>query len=177
MQFDSVYTMRMYELMSGQTIPLEFSFEQLKKMFCVEDKYNKANDFKRWVLDVAKKELDECSPYSFNYIDVKEGRKVVGFKLFPIYKPEKQDKELIATEHRSKVTARLQLDSNVYDYFRYSFEFRSEEINKNKKTLIEGQNRIPDFIGFLSELKKGARLADNPKEYVIGAIKKKLNEI
>ncbi|KAA3372343.1 replication initiation protein, partial [Akkermansia muciniphila] len=55
--------------------------------------------------------------------------------------------------------------------------FKSDEINKNKKTLIEGQNRIPDFMGFLGELKKGARLAENPKGYVIGAIKRKLKEI
>ena len=51
-----------------------------------------------------------------------------------------------------------------------SDSFKSDEINKNKKTLIEGQNRIPDFMGFLGELKKGARLAENPKGYVIGAI-------
>ena len=36
---------------------------------------------------------------------------------------------------------------------------------------------IPDFMGFLGELKKGARLAENPKGYVIGAIKRKLKEL
>lgn len=48
------------------------------------------------------------------------------------------------------------------------FDIKSDEINKNKKNLIDGQNRIPNFMGFLGELKKGARLAENPKEYVIG---------
>ena len=57
-----------------------------------------------------------------------------------------------------------------------SFDFKSDEINKNKKPLIEGQNRIPNFMEFLGELKKGARLAENPKGYVIGAIKRKLKE-
>jgi hypothetical protein len=32
-------------------------------------------------------------------------------------------------------------------------------------------------MGFLGELKKGARLAENHKGYVIGAIKRKLKEI
>ena len=32
-------------------------------------------------------------------------------------------------------------------------------------------------MGFLGELKKGARLAENPKGYVIDAIKRKLKEI
>jgi hypothetical protein len=30
-------------------------------------------------------------------------------------------------------------------------------------------------MGFLGELKKGARLAENPKEYIIGAIKRNLS--
>lgn len=65
----------------------------------------------------------------------------------------------------------------IFTSLKFSFDFKSDEINKNKKTLIEGQNRIPDFMGFLGELKKGARLAENHKGYVIGAIKRKLKEI
>lgn len=98
MQFKSVYSMRMYELMSGQKRPLEFTFEDLKMRFGVKDKYKLVGHFKTRVLDIAKKELDESSPYSFNYIEVKEGRKVVGFKFFPTFKPDNKDTELYATE-------------------------------------------------------------------------------
>ncbi|MCS2512415.1 hypothetical protein NXX27_22325 [Bacteroides fragilis] len=59
----------------------------------------------------------------------------------------------------------------VYDYLKFSFDFKSDEVNKNRKPISRGQNRIPNFMGFLGELKKGARLAENPKGYVIGAIK------
>ena len=130
MQFKSVYSMRMYELMSGQKRPLEFTFEDLKQRFKLKDKYSKANDFKRWVLDIAKKELDESSPYSFNYIEVKEGRKVVAFKFFPTFNSEKQDPELFEREKRSKLTARAQISKEALDYLRYSFEFKAAEINK-----------------------------------------------
>ena len=109
MQFKSVYSMRMYELMSGQKRPLEFTFEQLREMLCIKDKYSNANDFKRWVLDIAKKELDENSSYSFNYIEIKEGRKVVGFKFFPTFHPDKQDPNLFQIEMRSKLTASAQI--------------------------------------------------------------------
>lgn len=71
----------------------------------------------------------------------------------------------------AKVTARLQPENNVYEYFRYSFDFKSDEINKKKKILIEGQNRIPDFMGFLGELKKGARPAAPPKDMLLGLSK------
>lgn len=176
MQFQSVYSMRMYELMSGQKKPLEFTFEDLKQRFGVADKYKFAANFKQRILDVAKKELDSSSPYSFNYIEVKTGKKVVGFKFFPIYQPDKQDPELLSVEMRSKVTASGQISREAYDYFRYSFEFKAEEINKNKKTLIEGEKIIPDFIEFLASLVGPSRQAKNRIGYVINAVKKKTAE-
>ena len=176
MGFKSVYSMRMYELMSGQKRPLEFTFEDLKQRFKLKDKYSKVNDFKRWVLDIAKKELDESSPYSFNYIEVKEGRRVVSFKFFPTFKPDNKDTELYATEMRSKVSASAQISREAYDYFRYSFEFKTAEISKNKKTIIEGEKKISDFIGFLSSLVGPSRTATNRIGYVINAIKKKTAE-
>ena len=177
MQFKSVYSMRMYELMSGQKRPLEFTFEDLKQRFGVKDKYKLVGHFKTRVLDIAKKELDECSPYSFNYIEIKEGRKVVGFKFFPTFHPDKQDPELYEREKRSKLTARAQISKEALDYLRYSFEFKAAEINKNKKTIIEGEQKIPDFIGFLSSLVGPSRTAKNRIGYVINAIKKKTAEI
>ena len=176
MQFKSVYSMRMYELMSGQKRPLEVSFEALKERFGVKDKYKLVGHFKKRVLDVAKKELDESSPYSFNYIEVKEGRKVVGFKFFPTFHPDKQDPNLFQVEMRSKLSASAQISREAYDYFRYSFEFKAAEISKNKKTIIEGEKKIPDFIGFLSSLVGPSRTAKNRIGYVINAIKKKTAE-
>lgn len=180
MKFKSVYAMRFYELMSGQKKPLFVLLEGpdgLRERFSLQGKYERVNDFKRYVIDVAKKELDEHSPYSFVAKEEKEGRKVIGWTLFPVFYENREDSALQEQARMAKVTARLQLGNNVYDYLKFSFDFKSDEINKNKKILIEGQNRIPDFVGFLGELKKGARLAENPKGYVIGAIKIKLKEI
>lgn len=176
MQFRSVYSMRMYELLSGQTRPLDCSFEVLKERFKLKDKYSKVNDFKRWVLDTAKKELDESSPYSFNYTELKEGRKVVGFRFFPTFNPNNQDPGLQKTEQRSKLTASAQISQQAYDYFRFSFEFSVAEINKNKKTIIEGEQTIPDFIGFLASLIGPSRTAKNRIGYVVNAIKKQIAE-
>ena len=180
MKFKSVYSMRFSELLSGQTKPLFVPLEGahgLRERFGLQDKYDRINDFKRYVLDVAKKELDEYSPYSFVAKEEKAGRKVIGWTLYPVFFEDREDPALQEQARMAKVTARLQLENEAYEYLRYSFEFKADEINKNKKTLIEGQNRIPDFMGFLAELKKGARFADNPKGYVIGAIKRKLKEL
>ena len=77
---------------------------------------------------------------------------------------------------RSKLSASIQISQEAYSYLRYSFEFKAEEISKNKKTIIEGEKKIPDFIGFLSSLVGPSRTAKNRIGYVINAIKKKTEE-
>lgn len=142
MKFKSVYAMRFYELMSGQTQPLFVSLEGsdgLRERFCLQGKYERVNDFKRYVIDAAKKELDESSPYSFVAKEEKEGKKVIGWTLFPVFFEDREDPALQEQARMAKVTARLQLENNVYDYLKFSFDFKSDEVNKNKKTLIEGQ--------------------------------------
>ncbi|KDS65555.1 initiator Replication family protein, partial [Parabacteroides distasonis str. 3776 D15 iv] len=44
-------------------------------MFKVQDKYAKTNDFVRKVIEPAKNELDELSPYTFEWSTNKEGKK------------------------------------------------------------------------------------------------------
>lgn len=107
----------------------------------------------------------------------KAGEKNIGWTLFPVFYEDREDPALQEQARMAKVTARLQLDDEVYNYFKYSFGFESPEINRNKKTLVDGQNRIPNFIDFLAGLKGGARKARSEKAYVIGAIKKKLKEL
>lgn len=180
MKFKSVYAMRFYELMSGQTKPLFVALEGsdgLRERFGLQGKYKLTADFRRKVLDVAKQELDESSPYSFVAKEEKAGKKIIGWTLYPVFYEDREDPALQEQARMAKITARLQLENNVYDYLRFSYNFDSKEINRNKKTIIEGQNRIPDFIGFLADLKNGARMAENSKGYVIGAIKKKLKEL
>ena len=67
MQFKSVYSMRFYELLSGQTVPLNYSIEEIRKMFSIEKKFKAVADLERYVLEVAQKELNESSPYSFTW--------------------------------------------------------------------------------------------------------------
>lgn len=174
MKFKSVYAMRFYELMSGQTQPLFVSLEGsdgLRERFCLQGKYERVNDFKRYVIDAAKKELDESSPYSFVAKEEKEGKKVIGWTLFPVFFEDREDPALQEQARMAKVTARLQLENNVYDYLKFSFDFKSDEVNKNKKTLIEGQNRIPNFMGFLGELKKAHDWQKTPKDMLSGLSK------
>jgi len=58
LSFTSVYSIRMYELMSGQTSPLTYTIDFLKNMFELNNKYQRTSDFIKRVIDPAKKELD-----------------------------------------------------------------------------------------------------------------------
>lgn len=164
---------------SGQTTPLFVPLEGsdgLRERFNLQGKYERVNDFRRKVIDVAKKSLTSSLLIRLWLRRKKKGRRLLD-GLCSLFSLKIEDPALQEQARMAKVTARLQLENNVYDYLKFSFDFKSDEINKNKKTLIEGQNRIPNFMGFLGELKKGARLAENPKGYVIGAIKRKLKEL
>ena len=137
------------------------------------EKYKRTNDIYELLLR-SKEELDRISPYSFNPKSVKKSNKIIEFNLFPVYISENEDKRLAEIKQTAKVTARLQLDQQVYDYLKYSFGFKSEEINRNKKTLVEAQKRIDNLMDFLVEIRKNALKANDTKSYVIGAIKKRI---
>ena len=133
--------MRFYELMSGQTKPLFVALEGpdgLRERFHLQGKYEKVNDFRRKVIDVAKKELDESSPYSFVAKEEKAGKKIIGWTLFPVFYEDREDPALQEQARMAKITARLQIDNNIYDYLRYSYNFDSPEINRNKKNTHRG---------------------------------------
>ena len=178
MKFKSAYTMRFYELMAGQSTPLVFSVEELKAMVGAQDKYdtNTGNFIKR-IIDPAKKELDKSAPFSFRYETITEGKKITAIRLIPVHHIDAEDPQLYDAALRAKISASHLLGDEVYNYLRSSMGFEIAEINKNKVTFIAGQSTIPDFIAFLAELKTGMRHADNPKGYVINAIKKQTAEI
>lgn len=94
MEFESVYSMRFYELLSNQKTPINYSVDTLKDLFKVSEKYKRINDFFRYVIEPAKKELDKCSPYTFHYEPIKTGRKITGIRFIPIHQPQFEDESL-----------------------------------------------------------------------------------
>lgn len=118
MSFKSQYSMRFYELLSGQKRPLIYTIEQLKEMFGVFDKYKLTADFIRKVVDAAKKELDEVSPYTFEYTTLKEGRKITAIKFYPIYQPEHRDSDLERHDLQKQTALSWSLSSEVRNYLK-----------------------------------------------------------
>jgi len=176
MEFESVYAMRFYELLSGQKTPLTYSIDSLKEMFGIADKYKYSKDFRIKVLDVAKKELDRCSPYTFDYEMNKTGRAFTSATLYPKYQPQFRDPDLEKKNLQKQVSLSWDLPKNIIDYLKHSFDFTTDGI-KNNIDLFKLANSKLDLIALLSDLKGRVRKSSNPQGYVIGAVKKALKSL
>lgn len=174
MQFESVYAMRFYELLSNQKTPLTYSIEYIKELFGLTDKYKKVNDFIRFVIETAKKELDKCSPYAFDYEIKKVGRSFNSITFYPKYQAQFRDADLEKHDLQKQVSLSWDLPKNVTDYLKHNFEFTTDGI-KNNLDLLKQANEELDLISFLAAIKGKVRTSKNPQGYVIGAIKKQLN--
>lgn len=173
LSMSSGYSMRLYELISGQIEPLTFEIKHLKQIFKLENNYKRVNDFIRYVIEPAKKELDEKSPYTFNYKTNKKGRAYHSITFIPIYQPQFRDEELESRDLQKKVAVSWFLAKNEKDYLVHNFDFTSAEIKQHLDLFKQASNNL-DLIDFLSKVKPRANRANNPKGYVIASIKSQL---
>lgn len=172
-EFNSVYAMRFYELMSGQQRPLTFTIDQLKAMFKLENKYSDTNRFINKVIHTAKKELDKKSPYSFEYKINKQGKKFHSITFYPTFKEEFRDEILAQQELQKQISIRWDLDRATINYLKEVFLFDEKEIRQHIELFKEANNTF-DLILFLSNKKPYILKAKNPKGYLITILKKEL---
>ncbi len=179
MKFESVYAMRFYELLSEQKKPINYSIENLKEMFGLLDKYKLTANFINKVIIPAKKELDEKSPYTFNYEKLTIGKKTTGIKFIPIYQPQFEDKELKKKKLMKQISNRWFIPKNIEDYLKHNFEFTDKELKNNLNLFESLYNYLSEdeLLDFLVELREPSVYANNRKGFIIGALKKKFELI
>ncbi|WIH98743.1 replication initiation protein [Empedobacter falsenii] len=179
MEFESVYSMRFYELLSNQKTPINYSIDTLKEMFQIENKYKLTADFLRYVIEPAKKELDKCSPYTFHYETIKTGRKITSIRFIPIHQPQFEDKELKKQKLMKQISKRWFIPKNIEDYLIHNFEFTDKELKNNLNLFESLYNYLSEdeLLDFLVELREPSVYANNRKGFIIGALKKKFEQI
>jgi len=178
MKFESIYAMRFYELLSGQKSAITYSIDNLKIMFQIENKYKLTADFFRYVILPAKKELDKSAPYSFEYVPIKQGRKIVSIKFYPVYQPSNRDGSIEAKKLQKSTSLRFDLDKITIDYLKQNYIFSEDEIKNNRDLFIHAQNYENfDLLLFLSEQRVNASTKKNPKGWIINSIKKQLAQL
>ena len=181
MEFESIYSMRFYELLSNQKTPINYSIDTLKEMFQIENKYKLTADFLRYVIEPAKKELDKCSPYTFHYETIKTGRKITGIRFIPIHQPQFEDESLKKQKALKQMSNRWYIPKNIEDYLKYNYEFTNKELNNNLSLFESLHNHLSEeeLLDFLVELKAQSVLYEikNIKAYLIGSLKKKAEQL
>ena len=84
----SKYSPRIYEIFKCNEFRkqgfIEIEVEGLRKLIKADEVYPKYNDFKRYVIERTQKELKKLSDLSFEFEEIKTGRKVTSLK-FCIY--------------------------------------------------------------------------------------------
>ena len=74
----SIYAIRMYELCKHfykDSSYAQISIDQLKKILQIENKYKQISDFRKRVLDVAKKQINKNTDLEIDFELIKEGKR------------------------------------------------------------------------------------------------------
>lgn len=176
------YSLRIYKLVSKQSEPISYSIEDLRRMWGLVDKYKKVDDFVKNTIEVAKRELDAVSPYSFDYAlvaakgaDVNKGRKgrpaITSVTFFPKRLTRNESTDAV----RKMVDPSMLLDRELSQMLLNKFEFDWVGIKANI-TLFDTAQKEFDLLLFLDRIAPNALRAANPQGYVINAIKQHLKE-
>jgi len=91
----SQYSIRLYELLKQYATfgKRHFTLENLRHILSLEEKYPNFADFKKRVIEPAKKECVEHSDITFSYNPIKQGRKTVAIDFFIKRKTDIKDIE------------------------------------------------------------------------------------
>lgn len=155
----------------------EIDIEEIRFITNTIKKYPANKDFKRRVLDTAKKELDESevTDLRFSYEDIKRGRLITGFRIHVFH--TKND-VLIKNKLTKKVSPNWDFEKPVIDFLnrnKINFNGSNRELIKTFFKL-KGTN---SGLNFLEETKESAlrNSRENPQGYIIGAIKKNIEQL
>jgi plasmid replication initiation protein len=176
MEFESVYAMRFYELLSGKTEPITYSINNLKIMFQLENKYKETKDFIRRVIEPAQKELSEKAPFSFTYSPKCVGKKIVGLTFFPYKIVQNTDTDIERKQLQKQVSLRWDIDKMVVDYLKQNYFFDDDEI-RNNISIFKNANEKLDIMNILANKRRYCEQRKSPKGTIVTILKKELAKL
>jgi plasmid replication initiation protein len=127
------YTIRLYEILKDflemnkryeKKAELIISVEELREMLEIPRSY-RLNDIKRFILNKAKEELKKHTDITFDYEEIKRGRKVDKLKLIIQEKEEKKEETIEEKE------------IEIIDEKRKEIDFKNLKFKEFKKVLID----------------------------------------
>lgn len=144
-----------------------FELQELKKMLGLIDKkgneqFERINDFKKYALDIAKKQINKETDISFDYKLIKQGR---SFRWIEIYVNEKFEENIV-------VNFDISIDNQKYISKLAVYGFSQEQAE-----LISRQEKEKDFDVLITDLNEKIRhrklKVENSVGYLVGVYQKK----
>lgn len=181
MSFKSAYSLRFYQIISLKTDPITHSLQSLRKMLGLEKKYKKTQDFIKNTIEVAKEELDSCSPYTFEYEQIftpsgKAGRpKVTAIRFFPKYQRQFDSEEAEFQDLSAKHPTLSPLSDAQEIRVMKTFGITRKGIRNNHK-VFEAAVKHLDFDKLIDKIARRVSIKrpTNPAGYLVRALKDEL---
>ena len=187
-------SLRLFQLLCNQKDPVTFTIAQLRQMWKMDEKDKETGEYKVYpdtynfikrTIDPAKKELDEKSPWSFDYVKnysvsdpVNRGRKgkkaVTSITFFPIHRLTREPESNLI---RMTSSALKELGKDTYDVLVLKIGFTPKGLENNVQLFHLANSLDMDLNSFVRLVTPNAVRSENPPAYVIKAIKMHLNEV
>ena len=168
MQLRTPYAMRFYEICRQwrDRPTFTYSVAELRLMFGCTDKYPRMEAFRRCVLDVAMKELEEgISPVYFTYTCNKVGRSITTITFVSHSKQSQENDNQKQKELLSKYSI-LGLNAELKRWMKSKMKFSNDQIKRNVKVLYEITQCFPHT--WIDEMEESfqfvTRLGKRPEE-------------
>ena len=166
-QLKKMYSLRMYSILKQmQAIDQEqrtFSIEELKMALGIGERYEKYNRLKDRVIEPARKELQEKCDITFEYKEIKKGRKVERICFTIVIVP--QNLMLLAPANDLFSSAEAQDPIAALKHFGINA--------KLAKNFVEelGAETIFETIKYVRDRQASGKISSNPAGYLISVLK------
>ena len=161
----SSFSIRVYELCKCHEYKGGFliNVDDLKKMFGIESKYKLYGDLKRYVLMIAKNEINESTDLTIDLVEIREGKRVTCIRFLVKAKLEEQ-----ITRHQESTKSMINEATNSLVEHLLNLGVTKRTAQKIVKDYDE--KRIEVAIAYCeSQLKEGK--IRNPGGFIVEAIK------
>lgn len=176
MKLKSTYSVIMYLLISQQKKAIEYKTDTLKHLTGADKNkaYERTNNFLNKVVKMAKKELDEVSPFTFEYLCKRTGRggTITSITLTPIKNPNYKIPEQPDPRELDLNKQRIRLHPEVVAYLEHNIGMDAKGIESVEGILAQMGNYDTQIrkIGEFKEVALRHKIT-NLAGYVMNAIK------
>lgn len=160
LKFQSVYTLKLYQLIGGRDTPICYTIEELRKFFAAETEYVKVDDFIRRTIVTAQKEMNKFSDWTFEFQKLTDRDTIAGrgrgnsctkILFFPKRVSENYDATAEHHSHRNTRQVKAMFTADQLDRLKYKFDLSLQSLANNIDLLVMLQKKV-DFDSFVDKI-------------------------